>query len=453
MILVNLLLIDKKMKIKKIKHEKVPHFVQIETSYNCNARCAFCYNPCRNTPINAAKITKVVNAIAKSHIPQVQLTGGEVATLPTKLLNKLIDTLAENSSVTIQTNANKYIPGLTKNLAAIYISLHGTKKFHEELQKPANWETIVQNIKKYINDGFEVNCDFTLTSANYTNYEEIAMMASEWGVHQYSVNKFEPAGLGVNNFAKLMPTVEQFKDLLSQMIRVQKKSKMLVGFCTAIPYCLDLRMAEYGLLSNCGAGVSFLSVSPDGEVRICNQSSTSYGNVLNDDIIKIQNNKKIDEFRNKSWVTKPCGECFLFDLCLGGCKVDNSSDKKYCVDYAIRDLKKCPVDKKSFLESVNKYKVNRDKQFNIYPFLKGDEFSLDKFTKLNNLKTESVLVTRYQSINLDKDSTELMRIIVNNSKYGEMLSLAKINDFSKKNLDIFLQSLIHLEAIHRLSND
>lgn len=440
------------MKLKKIKYEKIPHFVQIETSYNCNARCSFCYNPCRDTPINENKITKVVKAIAKSHIPQVQLTGGEVATLPTKLLNKLIDTLAKNSSVTIQTNANKYISGLTKNLAAIYVSLHGTKKFHEELQKPANWETIVENIKKYIGDGFEVNCDFTLTSANYTNFEEIAMVASEWGVHQYSVNKFEPAGLGVKNFAKLMPSVKQFRKLLDQMIRVQKKTKMLVGFCTAIPYCLDLRMAEYGLLSNCGAGVSFLSVSPDGEVRICNQSSTSYGNVLNDDIVKIQNNKKINEFRNKSWVTKPCDNCFLFDLCLGGCKVDNSSDKKYCVDYAIRDLKKCPISENSFYKSVNKYKVNRDKQFKKFPLKKDDAFSIDKFTKLSGSKTGSILVTRYQSISLDKDSSELMKIIVNNIKYDKMLSVVTDNDFSKNDLDIFLRSLIHLDAIHRLSD-
>ena len=436
---------------KKIKFEKVPHFIQIETSYNCNARCAFCYNPCRNTPINGEKIKKVVKAIAKSHVPQVQLTGGEVSTLSTKLLNELINTLAKNSSVTIQTNANKYIPRLTKKLAAIYISLHGTKEYHEKLQKPAKWETIVKNIKKYVRDGFEVNCDFTLTSANYTNFEEIAMMAAEWGVHQYSVNKFEPAGLGVNNFAKLMPTVDQFKNLLSQMIRVQKKTKMLVGFCTAIPYCLDLRMAEYGLLSNCGAGVSFLSVSPDGEVRICNQSSTSYGNILKSDIIEIQNNKKINEFRNKSWVTKPCSSCFLFDLCLGGCKVDNSIDQKYCVDYAVRGLKKCPVDRKKFFERVKKYENKRDKLFVKSPLRDNDQFKIDRFTKLNQIKSGAILVTRYQSIKLDKISSELTKIVMENKSYKEMLSEVSEHDFDNKELDKFLRALIHLDAIQRIT--
>jgi len=440
------------MKLKKIKHEKIPHFVQIETSYNCNARCSFCYNPCRDTPVNENKITKVVKVIAKSHIPQVQLTGGEVATLPTKLLNKLIDTLAENSSVTIQTNAHKYIKGLTKKLAAIYISLHGTKEYHEKLQKPEKWEEIVKNIKRYIADGFEVNCDFTLTSVNFTNFEEIAMMASKWGVHQYSVNKFEPAGLGVKNFGKLMPSVKQFRKLLDQMIRVQKKTKMLVGFCTSIPYCLDLRMAEYGLLSNCGAGVSFLSVSPDGEVRICNQSPTSYGNVLKKDIIAIQNSKKIDEFRNKSWVTKPCSDCFLFDLCLGGCKVDNSVGQKYCIDYAVRGLKKCPVSKNEFYRRVEQYQKNRDSLDIKYPLKESDNFMIDRFTKLRELKNGALLTTRYQSVKLDKDSTELTKIILSPINYGEMLVQVNTEGFGKEDLDRFIRSLVHLNVINQIND-
>lgn len=443
-----------KLKInRKIRHERVPHFVQIETSYNCNARCAFCYNPCRNTPINIEKIKKVVGAIAKSKIPQVQLTGGEVATLPVGDLNEMLDNLAKNSSVTIQTNAQKYIPGLTKNLAAIYVSLHGTKEFHEKLQKPANWEKIVDNIRRYISDGFEVNCDFTLTSQNYTNYEEIATMAAGWGVHQYSVNKFEPAGLGVKNFSQLMPTVDQFKILLDQMIRVQQKTKMLVGFCTAIPYCLDMRMAEFGLLSNCGAGVSFLSVSPDGEVRICNQSATSYGNVLKKSIIAIQNDKKIDEFRNKSWVTKPCSDCILFDLCLGGCKVDNSVGQKYCVDYAVRGLEKCPVDPVEYFKSVEKYRQKRDKRFENTPFTRKDIYKIDRFTKLNIKGKSRILVTRYQSIKLDEDSGELIQIIMENNSYGKMLTKAKDRDFVKNDLDRFLKSLIHLDAIQKIVND
>lgn len=441
------------MKPKKIKHEKIPHFVQIETSYNCNARCTFCYNPYRNIPINENKITEVVKAIARNHIPQIQLTGGEVATLPTKLLNKLIDILAEKSSVTIQTNAHKYIKGLTKNLTAIYVSLHGTKEYHDKLQKPERWKEIVKTIKKYIADGFEVNCDFTLTSVNFTNFEDIAMMASKWGVHQYSVNKFEPAGLGVKNFAKLMPTVEQFKSLLDQMIRVQKKTKMLVGFCTAIPYCLDLRMAEYGLLSNCGAGVSFLSVSPDGEVRICNQSSTSYGNVLKKDIVAIQNSKKIDEFRNKSWVTKPCSGCFLFDLCLGGCKVDNSVGQKYCVDYAVRGLKKCPISKSEFYKRVKKYERNKDDLYVRYPLKASDNFVIDRFTKLNEFGKGAILTTRYQSVKLDQESTELMKIILSSIDYKEMLVKANASDFEKKDLDRFIESLIHLNVIGRNIND
>ena len=143
-------------------------------------------------------------------MPHVQLTGGEVSVLPTEFINEIIDKLSEYSTVSIQTNGIKYIEGLTKRLAIVYISLHGTEKYHDELQRVGKWKVIVSNIKKYIKNGFEVNLDFTLTAQNYSNFEEIALLADKWGVKQYSLNKFQPAGLGMLSLDQMVPSVQQF---------------------------------------------------------------------------------------------------------------------------------------------------------------------------------------------------------------------------------------------------
>ncbi|KKR80601.1 MAG: Radical SAM domain protein [Candidatus Daviesbacteria bacterium GW2011_GWA2_40_9] len=440
--------------MEKIPFEEIPHFVQIETSYNCNAHCSFCYNPNRNNPPNYKKLRKIVHQVTKSHIPHVQLTGGEVSLLPSKFLNEIINELSKNSNVSIQTNGIIYIKDLTPALASIYISLHGTKKYHDKLQQICQWEQITKNIKKYISNGFEVNLDFTLTSINYNNFEEIAFLANEWGIYQYSINKFEPAGLGVANFTDLVPSKDHFKKIIDQIIRLQDKTKLHIGFCTAVPFCLDARLPEYGLLANCGAGVSLLVISPDGEVRICNQSDTSYGNILKHNLIEIWKDKNLDEFRNKSWVIVPCKDCFLFNKCLGGCKVDNSQKGKYCIDYAVRNYKKIPITKVQWQKRLQMFMTKQKDKDHKTRIKAKDIICPDKFTKLNLTHKNKLLITRHQTISIDLQSVLLLKEVLNGKHtFQEILRYAKDKSLSTVGTKNMLIKLLGARAITLRSNE
>jgi radical SAM protein with 4Fe4S-binding SPASM domain len=364
-------------------------------------------------------------------------------------INEIIDKLSKYSTVTIQTNGIKYLKNLSKNLACIYVSLHGTKKYHERLQITHSWDDITKNIRRYIADGFEVNCDFTLTSTNYMNFEDIALQASKWGVYQYSINKFEPAGLGVKNFKQLAPTREQFSNVIDQIIRLQDKTDMLIGFCTAIPFCLDPRLPEYGLTANCGAGVSFISINPKGEVRICNQSNRSYGNIFEKDLLKIWNDKSINDFRDGSWVTKPCSGCFLFDQCLAGCKVDNSMCQNYCVDYAIRNLKKSPVTREEWNKKLKMYAKRMEKKQKKLLLDSEDKIYPDKFTKLYLYNSQKILITRHQTTELDDNSVILIKKLLDGDMtVGQVINFAQKKQILESATIKLLKTLIHMKAIY-----
>lgn len=45
--------------IKKLKHYSIPHLLHIETTYGCNQRCIFCYNPNRNCSIDYGRLDKI----------------------------------------------------------------------------------------------------------------------------------------------------------------------------------------------------------------------------------------------------------------------------------------------------------------------------------------------------------------------------------------------------------
>lgn len=296
--------------IKKLKHYSIPHIIHIEMSYACNSCCIFCYNPYRESKINYSKIDEIVKSVYNSHIPHVYLIGGEPSLLKTEKLNEYINLLAENSSVTVVTNGLIYKKGLSDKLACIGIPIHGNKRTHELLTGvKGGHKKIIQTIKNYVKNGFDVRCIPVLMSVNYDQMYEIIKLAKELGMESVFVDRFESGGIGSQTAEKLKPNLLQFKEALSQMIQARDDFSIPVGFGTAIPFCLDERLITENMWANCGVGVTFGAINPKGDFRICNQSNIVYGNVSKEPIEKIWNKKEIDEFRDLRWVSEPCKNC------------------------------------------------------------------------------------------------------------------------------------------------
>lgn len=64
--------------IERLHHYSVPHLIHIETTYGCNQKCIFCYNPNRNCSIDYNKLDKIVESVSNSKIPHVYLIGGSL---------------------------------------------------------------------------------------------------------------------------------------------------------------------------------------------------------------------------------------------------------------------------------------------------------------------------------------------------------------------------------------
>lgn len=429
-------------KLKKLPFYSIPHLIHIETTYACNARCTFCYNPNRNETIDYQTIDKIVTSVRKSQIPHVYLIGGEPSLLNVGKLNKYINTLTESSSVTIVTNALKYLKGLSDKLACIGIPIHGNKKTHESLTNvKGGYEKAINSIRKYVKQGFDVRCIPVLMSVNYKEMYEIIKLAKQLRMESIFVDRFESGGLGAQ-VQQLKPTLSQFREALTQMIAARNDFDIPVGFGTAIPFCLDKRLLLENMYADCGVGVTFGAIAPNGDFRICNQSNRIYGNVLKEPIEKIWHKKMLDEFRNLEWVTEPCRSCSLLYHCVCGCKVDQSYSEKYCLDYAIRGRRKPinPVSLSKFKE--RKLKVRYPRTYR--------QFKPNKYTRLNTAYQEKYLVTRYQTVVLDESGVLLLKAILGGiSKEQKLIERFK-NKITPKEIRLFISKLITLEALDLL---
>lgn len=394
----------------------VPHLLHIETTYACNQRCRFCYNPNRNMKIDSSVIDRIVESVFNSWVPHVYLIGGEPSLLGSEKLNEYINLLAQRSSVTIVTNAQIYLEGLSNKLSCIGVPIHGLKDSHDYLAgKDGSFDTAIHSIKRYVDKGFDVRCIPVLTKTNFHQMYDVIGLASQLGMESVFVDRYEDGGIGSLQSVELKPSLDQFKDALGQMIKGRDDFNIPVGWGTAIPFCLDERLVSENMFADCGAGITFCAVNPNGNVRLCNQSELVYGNVLNEPIGDIWHKPELSEFRDLGWVDTPCLNCKVLSNCMCGCKVDANQSDSFCIDYAVRENKQLcnPVLCRADHDSIK-----------IPPIFR--HFTLNRYTKINVKYDEKYLVTRYQTIILDDIALLLMQQIA--SGEGSEKSLIHINN-------------------------
>ncbi len=417
---------------------RMPHLVHIETTYACNQSCRFCYNPNRNMKIDLGIIDGIVESIYESWIPHVYLIGGEPSLLGTEKLNEYINLLSQRSSVTIVTNGQHYLDGLSKKLACIGIPVHGLQNEHDFLAgKKGSFQKAFDSIEKYVQTGFDVRCIPVLTKVNFSQMYEVIKLAKQSGMESAFVDRYEDGGVGSIRSSELKPSLEQFRIALGQMIKARDDFDIPVGWGTAIPFCLDERLLAENMSADCGAGITFCAISPKGDLRLCNQSELVYGNVLEEKIEKIWHKAELNEFRNLSWVEKPCTACSVLSECMCGCKVDASKSDSFCIDYAVRENGCFCKPNEAMLQK---------KIVHVFP-RKLRQFTLNRYIRLNRYHGENYLVTRYQTILLDDLAVAMVEQIVSGITDENILINMNTADVDREEVRAFVSVLEQVKAI------
>lgn len=403
-----------------IRVPSVPHLVHIEMTYGCNSKCLFCYNPRRGEPFHKDTVDRIVASIYRSWIPHVYLIGGEPSILGVRQLNEYIEPLSQRSSVTVVTNGIICLSGLSAKLACLGIPIHGDEVTHERhTQKPGGYAKTLASFRYYVEQGFDVRCIPVLTAWNFDQMYEIIRVAKELGAESIFVDRFEDGGLGSHRSSELKPTIEQFRTALTQMIAARNDFNIPTGFGTAIPYCLDPRLLSEGMSANCGVGFTFAAINPDGDVRICNQSEVVFGNVLAQPIEEIWQKPELTEFRDLRWVTEPCRSCSALTDCMCGCKVDVNCSDRFCVDYAVRGLARSPY-------PVCQPKQSQDRVEEYPPGYR--QFVPNRYARLITRYPEKMIVTRYQTIELDSLALRMCTLILDGTVSDETALIRRFSD-------------------------
>ncbi len=299
----------------------------LELTPACNSRCIGCSNvfitdkPTRKMKIAQAPLDirawrTIIDKLAPQ-VSRVSLTGGE----PTlyKYFDQFTALLDEYGlNFTLFTNARWPQPQAlveqlshTKNLNSLLISLHGQDTASHEAFTliPGSFAETIENIKLATAANIPVTLSTIITRQSYAQNQAIYQLGQELGVQKVVFNRY--VGTPTEDCA---PTPAQLKQALVDIEQLRLNGAA-VKLSVTVPQCFHPSSA-----TGCGAGDSFLTVDPWGNLKPCNHTPMILGNLRYDTLETIQASEQLNYWRNLT--PAGCHSCAAMSICGGGCRAE-----------------------------------------------------------------------------------------------------------------------------------
>ena len=314
-----------------------------EISRACNLNCQFCYNPWKiagargrkaaaaGVPDEAELPTEralriLGKAIDESGATEVTLSGGEPL-LREDLADVIRFLKKKKAKVAVVTNGTL----LTKEVADRYISegvdlfqvslLSDRQDIHNELAGRESFHKVIEGIINVRNLNGTVFTFFAGTSRNIATFRGALELNVLLGVKNVALGRFVPGGKGVSAWRRLLPDPESLQAALDSAGELAKRYPIAVTISTPILPCLvDLSKHENVTPGFCTVGrrVTFFTIDPVGNIKVCSHSSHSLGNILERPFGEIVKGGFIREFVET--VPEYCADCEAVTVCGGGCR-------------------------------------------------------------------------------------------------------------------------------------
>lgn len=315
---------DKPSKVRVIvtgsRNFSVPMHAAIEITSRCNLSCRHCYNSSGPECDEIMSLEKVLNLFSKLEewgIRSVELTGGEPLTHShfrdiLKAAQKYFDLVGVITNGTLVDDSILEIMNTDNALSLMQIDLDGATSEY------VNWfrgqdkvfERELLAIKRVVEKGILIRVAMIVTPGNLDQIEETASLVKDLGANTFGMSLVVPQGRASDSTLILSPSElekyfktysklsQQYKDFIYQ----DKESKFL----------------DTGE-GNCGAGSRTVTITPNGNVKICQMSDETvfcFGNVFENSSKELFEKKAESLAQIQAPSEKLCGDCKHLGFCL-----------------------------------------------------------------------------------------------------------------------------------------
>jgi radical SAM protein with 4Fe4S-binding SPASM domain len=321
----------------------------------CNLRCAHCYDaegagPPHGDEMAPAELLDVADELADTlagwsaayglaFAPEVSLTGGEPLLRPD--LYGLARVLAGlGFRVSVLTNGTLAGPAEAERLAragvaSVQVSLEGPAPVHDRIRGQGSFAAAAAGIRNLAAAGLPVTVNMTLTRLNAPSFADMPGLCRSLGAARLGFSRLVPAGRGQGladaalSTAELAGLYRRIADLGRDGTTTGGPAWDGVELVTSDPLASQLLFPPAASahpapdlgslpLGGCAAGVSGITILPDGTLMPCRRLDLPVGNLRRDSLREIwAASPVLDRLRTRSAYGPRCSSCPRWAACRG----------------------------------------------------------------------------------------------------------------------------------------
>lgn len=311
-------------------------FVQCHLTERCNLTCRHCYQTgagAAELSLNEirdvlAEITDMLEFWASAYqlefSSSLNVTGGEPF-LRRDLFEILGEMLSRGFDVYLLTNGTLVDGKKAARLAAfgvkgVQVSIEGPEEIHDAIRGKGSFAAACRGISCLVEAGLIVTLNATLSAMNIDQFGKMIGLCSSLGAQRFGFSRLVPSGRG----AALVDRMIEPAEVRAMYETIFSTPAAGLEIVTGDPVASQLRAGDGDgdegsvAIGGCAAGISGLTILPDGTVVPCRRLPLPLGNVRQDSLREIWAKSEIlEKLRDRGKYEGKCGSCRRWANCRG----------------------------------------------------------------------------------------------------------------------------------------
>ena len=285
-----------------------PERLHLELTSRCNYKCITCKHGYVNygEDLDDNIINIILNDIMP-HLKELELQGTGESLLSSKFMKVFQSAQENNCKVTLITNASLLTEDIIRKFVRanmqLVISLDGADSETFKVHRPTgDFDKIKSNLEmlsKYKrdsnNDLFSLVINMVITNYNYQTISDMLSFAKQYGVDYVYASEVRECMPDKKAWDKLrIDNATNREEIIRSINNACEYSKEIgIGF-TFNPYIKNHKLCK----TLCISPWKHMFVYANGDISVCCELNTVFGNITNSSFKDIWNGEKLNQFRN-----------------------------------------------------------------------------------------------------------------------------------------------------------
>jgi AdoMet-dependent heme synthase len=320
----------------KNRENSFDYFIQWHLTERCNLACTHCYQEGKTmTEMALPEINKVLRNISNTilqwsdtyAIPfstSFNITGGEP--LLRKDLLKILQKIHKHEfGIYLLTNGTMIKKENARILAdipikGVQVSIEGPDKIHETIRGKHSFSSAMKGVQSLVHAGITVTLNVTLSEINAAYFSDMVSLAINLGVRRLGFSRLVPYGRGLTLLPAMLKT-EKVKEVYERIFSMSTPGLEIVTgdpVASQLNSEIDENNDDSFPDGGCAAGVSGITILPDGTITPCRRLGIPIGHILRDSLREVwATSSVLGALRDKSAYKGKCGICKRWSNCRG----------------------------------------------------------------------------------------------------------------------------------------